>query len=100
MAVDGFSSARPLPIYTCSMILFVPQYQVGMRVALSLRILSAPEGSVGKSAAADGPAALQIQVADIAQLERAVHLLRIVAVIDHRVAAFAVISISFRDRLC
>ncbi len=36
------SSARPWPIYTCSMILLVPEYQVGMRIALSLAALSAP----------------------------------------------------------
>ncbi len=36
------SSARPLPMNTCSMILFVPEYQVGIRMALSLAAFSVP----------------------------------------------------------
>ena len=41
------------------------------------------EDRVGKSAAADGPTVLQIQVTDIEQFVRAVYLLRVVTVIDH-----------------
>src|SRR6516225_3156623 len=36
------SSARPFPMYTCSAILLVPDYQAGTRIAMSLAALSLP----------------------------------------------------------
>src|ERR1700730_832684 len=42
------------------------------------------KSSVGEGATADGAAFFQFEIADVVQLVRAVHLLRIVAVIDHR----------------
>src|SRR5215831_19010497 len=77
------SSARPLPMKTCSIILLVPEYQVGTRIALSLVGLRVPNGRVGKLAIADHAAFFQFETTNIVQFVRAVGFLRIVAVADH-----------------
>src|ERR1700730_5434862 len=79
------SSARPLPINTCSMILLVPGPRVPSweQDGVVLGGIERTESHIGELAVANSTAFLQFEIADFVKGVRAVYLLRIIAVGDH-----------------